>query len=59
MMAMKDRRLINEVWNALVEKCGMEKMAIVGAGTVAAAGIAFVALMVGVPNNLLDNKEEN
>lgn len=58
-MAMKDRKLVKEVWNALVEKCGMEKMAVVGAGTIAAAGITFIALMVGVPNNFLDNKEEN
>lgn len=58
-MAMKDRKLVKEVWNALVEKCGMEKMAVVGAGTIATAGIAFIALMVGVPNNFLDNKEEN
>ena len=57
-MAMKDRKLVKEVWNALVEKCGMEKMAVVGAGTIATAGIAFIALMVGVPNNFLDNKEE-
>ena len=58
-MAMKDRKLVKEVWNALVEKCGMEKMAVVGVGTIATAGIAFIALMVGVPNNFLDNKEEN
>lgn len=58
-MAAKDSKVLKEVWNTLVEKCGMEKMAIVGAGTIASAGIAFIMLMVGVPNNFLDNKEEN
>lgn len=57
-MAAKDSKILKDVWNALVEKCGMEKMAVVGAGTIAAAGITFVVLMVGVPNNFLDNKEE-
>ena len=57
-MAAKDGKILKDFGNKLIEKCGVEKIAIVGAGSAATCLLSFVFLMVLIPNNFLDNKEE-
>lgn len=57
-MVEKDHKMIKEFGSNLIAQCGVEKLAIVSAGTIASGLIGFVFLMAIIPNNFINNKGE-